>query len=457
MKNLFALLLAVIMIWSSYSTITAFAKTEVPTEDSTPSEGVLLKQSINEDKGTIRNNSTNANIVISNEEIKAFENNEQLMKIVEKKDKNGKKKHIDGFAGSYIGDDKTLVVQFTKKADEEVVDNCMNSLSSSAEVEFVNITYDELKAQHDKDSDTMARINKAVEDGSATDLEKTVSENLVGIALSQRRNCNIVTLKKVTEETKNNFISCFGDDNVIFEESRLGSIKECKTIVKPGSSFAIYQDGTYYIGRSVGPRMCYDTSAGNTIYGFLTAAHCVDEMGQLVYYKKDGKYIKYGKVSTYKRSEFADAAFIKQTNNTDFSTSRYTKYSNSSGNTSEKYKACQNCAYGIIGHNIVEGGTIYKCGSKTYLTKGKVTNTSFSCTISGRSFKDLVSTTCKCDSGDSGGVVFTIHNSDKNTYDVSGVVTAKTLDGNNHLIFTSIERYDDYMMEKHDCDGFWQY
>lgn len=421
--------------------------------------GLELKQSIEEEKDMIDNTISKAKISISNTEKQALNDNELLYKTVATKDKKVKKKYADYFAGSYINDDKSLVVQFTKDAKKTEINECLKNLSDSADVEIVKYSYDDIKAQYKKDSDLMAELSDAVKNDTATDLEKSVSNNLVSVALSQKDNCNIIALKDVTEKSKNDFITCFRDENVIFKESKADEIIGSKTIVKPGSTFAIYRvengKGYYYFGRSVGPRMSYDKSNGETIYGFLTAAHCVDKIGQLVYYKKGGDYVKYGKVSTYKNSGCADAAFIKQTNTTDFSTSRYTAYSNSTGGSAEKYKACQSCGYGAIDIDVVEGATIYKCGQTTYLTKGKVTNTKYSVTIGGIAHKDLVLTTCKCDFGDSGGVVFTIHNSNTYTYDVSGVSTAKTED--NELIFTSIERYDNYMMNKHNCDGFWQY
>ncbi|MGN0489070.1 MAG: hypothetical protein ACI4HO_07410 [Ruminococcus sp.] len=424
-------------------------------ETQNESGGAKLKLSLIEDQKLRKEAIANVDISVSDEEEQALDDNKALMKAVVTKDKKEKKEYADYFAGSYIDDDESLVVQFTRDAKKSEINECMENVSDSAEIEIVKYSYEDIKAQYEKDSDLMAELSDAVKNGTATDLQKSVSNNLVSIALSQEENCNIITLKEVTEKSKNDFITCFGDKNVIFKESKSEEISKCKTLVKPGSSFAIYKSGAYYYGRSVGPRLYYEKADGSTIYGFLTAAHCVDEMGQIVYYKKDGEYVKYGHVSSYKNSGCADAAFIKQTNTTDFSTSKYTAYSNSTGSKTEKYKACQNCTYAYLGLDVVEGATIYKCGKTTYLTKGKITNTEYSATIDGTSHKDLVLTTCNCDFGDSGGVVFTIHNSNTYTYDVAGVTTAKT--GNGELIFTSLERYDEFMMEKHNCNGFYQY
>ncbi len=304
--------------------------------------GEKLKLSLIEDQELQKEATANAVISISDEEEQALDDNNALMKAVVTKDKNVKNKYADYFAGTYINDDESLVVQFTKDAKKSEINECMENVSDSADVEIVKHSYDDIEAQYEKDSALMAELSKAVKNGTATVLEKSVSNNLISIALSQKDNCNIITLKEVTEKTKNDFITCFDDKNVTFKESKSDTIKKCKTTVKPGSSFAIYGEengeGYYYYGRSVGPRMSYDKANGDRIYGFLTAAHCVDKIGQLVYYKKDGKYVKYGKVSTYKNSGCADAAFVKQTNTTDFTTSKYTAYSNSKGKTTKNIK-----------------------------------------------------------------------------------------------------------------------
>ena len=262
-------------------------------------------------------------------------------------------------------------------------------------------------------------------------------------------------MKEVTK-TQKEFIEYFGDDSIVFEQAEDSEIVDEYT-VKPGSYFGTYlrtdSDGSkwYAIGKSVGPRLYYEKNDGSRIYGFMTAAHCVDGgKGQNVYFKVNGTYTKYGEVVKWKYSGCADAAFIKQTNTSAFTTSRYTAYSNSSGATSEKYKACQNCYYGCIGFELIEGATVYKCGKTTYLTKGKIKSLSVGYTINGSTFKNLVSATYASDNGDSGGIVFTIHNSNNNTYDVAGVHKGKY---NGNAEFTSIDRYDNLNSDF----GYWQY
>lgn len=302
--------------------------------------GKELKQSIENDKEAVIDSITNAKTTISDEEKQALDDNKALYKAVVTKDKKGKSKYADFFAGSYIDDNENLVVQFTKDANQTEINNSMENVSDSADIEIVKYSYEDICSQHEKDSAIVGEISYAVKHNTATEQEKAVIENLISIGLSEKDNCNIVTLKKVTEKTKNDFINCVGDKNVIFKESNAKENIDCKTVIKPGSSFAICKTSgktdIYYYGRSVGARMEYNKADGSTIYGFLTAGHCVDENGQLVYYKSGNNYVKFGKVSLYKYSGCADAAFLKHTNTTDFSTSRYTAYSNSKGGTTEK-------------------------------------------------------------------------------------------------------------------------
>lgn len=416
--------------------------------------GLELKQSIEEEKDMIDYTISNAKISISNKEKQALDDNNNLYKLITSEDKKGRKKYAKYFAGSYINDDENLVVQLTQDVNVSEKNNIINNVSDSASVKIVEKSYENLLTQYNRISESMDRLSDSVKNNAATSLEASVSENLLGVSIDQKNNCIVITLKKVTDNTKKRFIEVFEEKDVQFKESSQKSIINEKTSVKPGASFAIYKSSAYYYGRSVGPRLAYQKSDGSTIYGFLTAAHCVDEKGQIIYYKAGEKYIKYGKVSLYKCSGCADAAFVKQTNTTDFTTSRYTAYSNSSGSKTEKYKACQNCAYAGLGCDIVQGATVYKCGRTTYLTKGKIDTFPTSFDYDGVHFKNFIEATYNSQGGDSGGVVFTIHSSTANTYDVAGVHRGRYGD---NAVFTCLETYDEFVMNKNNCGGFYQY
>ena len=414
--------------------------------------GLELKQSI--EKDMTDNTISNDKITISNAEKQALNDNKILKQTIIKKDKNGNKKVAKYYAGAYINDDDSLVVQFTGDATKNNINDSIEDLSDSADVEIVKHSYNYILSQYEKDTAIMEKINNAVKNNSANDLEKAVSNNLVGIKLSQQNNCNIVVLKDVTKKAREEFFECFKDENVIFEKSSADEIVEHKTTIKPGVYFIVYIDGEpYYVG-TVGARMSYGKADGSTIYGFLTAGHCVDYTGRLIYFYDGSKITKYGKVSLYKHSGCADAAFVKQTNTTNFSTSRYTAYSNSSGGTAQKYKACQNCAFAVLDYDVVEGATVYKCGAVTYLTKGKINSLSATGTSDGDSFKNLITATYKTKKGDSGSNVFTIHNSETHTYDVAGI-NMGTLGSD--AVFTCLDRYDTYIINARDSDGFCQY
>lgn len=97
-----------------------------------------------------------------------------------------------------------------------------------------------------------------------------------------------------------------------------------------------------------------------------------------------------------------DAAFVQITN-ADYAPFRRVYYSNSKGSISDKYILE---AYTYLYDTFV-GETLYKSGSTTYLTSGKVKSRSATAKFtSGYTFKDMWSTTYNSAGGDSGGAVF---------------------------------------------------
>ncbi len=401
-----------------------------------------------------------AMISISDEEKQALVDKEKLDKTVAKKDKQGNIQYAEYYAGAYINEEDNLVVQFTEDVTKEKVNEVAEQMSAETEIEKVDTSYEDLLLENEKINNKLEALAQAVLDGTATVEEKAVYENLNGVMLSQSENTNIVSMKQVNEETKGLFGKYFDAESVTFEEVKKSEVEEQFT-VNPGESFGIYTHTDakgqkwYDIGRSVGPRVYYERSDGSILYGFLTAAHCVKEgNGQEIYFNVGGTFIKYGKVVKWKYGGCADVAFVKQTNEEDFETSRYAAYSNKSGNTTYKYKACQSCWCATIGVDLVEGATVYKCGQMTYLTSGKIKSLSVSTkdTSDGTVFRNMITATYNATSGDSGGVVFTVHNSNTYTYDVAGVHRG-TMTDTGYAVFTSLERYD---MCNED-PGFYQY
>ncbi len=396
---------------------------------------------------------------ITEEEKQALNDNEELKHKVMFKNKNGKEKYANYYGGSYINDNDNLVIQFTKDVTKEEMNNVVDVVSDEAIIQKVEYSYDELLNEYYNLVAKLDMLMENIDNGIATDLEEKLGENVIGIGVSQKENANVVTLNDVSEESEKEFIEYFNESNVVFKKGDK-NIEYDSTTIRQGQRFIILENDNYYYIGSVGPRMVYTKADGSEVLGFLTAAHCVAGKGDNVYfYNSEGYITKFGTVTRYKYGGCADIAFVKQKNTEDFTISRYTAYSNKNGNTTAKYKTCHKCCYAESGIQLIEGATVYKCGAKTYLTKGKILHLDYTEASSEKEETRLTHRMiADYDSakGDSGGLVFTIHNSDTFTFDVAGVHNGTI--SSVGKFFTSIERYDEFVLDNNPEDiGFNQF
>lgn len=452
-KLVIFLTIGCVFITSSLST-TAVEYSAVETN------GELLQAAIERDVNSMEETAHKAIMSISNNEKQALLDAKKVKKKMETNKNNGEKQYVDYYAGRYIDDNHNLVVQVTKNATKNDITEITDTLSEKVTIQTVNNSYEELLKTYKDYSEKMTELSEKVNKDKATKDENSLYSNLQGVALSPRDNANVVTLKNLTEETKREFIDYFGEKNIVFEENKESENKTEKTVIKPGSSFGVVVDTTdttitYGIGMSLGGRVAYIKTSGETIFGFLTAGHCVSARNQITYYKHNNRYVDFGKVIRLKFSGSYDAAFIRLTNTDDFKSSRYTAYSNAQGGTNAVYKACQTCSYAYEG-DIEVGETVYKCGSKTYLTKGTIlsTHASVSYIEDGVTLTNLVKADYTSQRGDSGGLVFTIDDSENKLYDIAGIHSGGST---TEKFFTPLTRYDDYVKNVTGSEGYYQY
>lgn len=465
--------------------------------------GKLLAIAVENQKKEFISKIENRTLDISKEEEQALEDNEKVMEQVIETDNISEDdiEYADYFGGTYIDDEDNLVVQVTKNATKTDRKEIDAAISDETKVETVGVSYADLLEAYNLDSDCMEKLCEKVQDGTASEEEKILSENLISIYVSQKRNANIVIMKEVTEELKELFYSYFGDKHVIFEKAEEGSEpKFTATTLKAGNRIYAYWGTTsqgkkcYGFG-SLGPRVYYLKSDGSKVKGFLTAAHLVPRgKGSSVYINTTGNYRdlslkKIGVVARWKCKGVADVAFIKITNTKDFKTSRYTAYSGPGIYlTNEKYSACREHAYAYV-DEVVEGEMLYSCCYFSYLTKGKIMSKNCSFKMTSVSYVSLNPTevlytlpamTLKkliCidnTNATSGSLLFRICDKKTKTFDILGIasgvgrlngIPAESGVARDYKGFkgagsfhTSIERYDEAIMELHPEDGgYYQY
>ncbi|MDE7424408.1 MAG: S1 family peptidase [Lachnospiraceae bacterium] len=352
------------------------------------SNAELLKQRIEQSKESQRENS----LEVLEDEIEINNDYKEVQKIVTKNTKNGKK-YIEYYGGAYMTDEGQLVVQ-TVDASTSEQNNILNNTSDHVVIKMVENTYNDLQETYKEISKKFQDYVENLQNIDNKEL-KALTDNMLGVSIDQERNAIVVDLESVTEEAKALFKKYYGYNDVIFEKGEK-DIEEA-TLLKLGR--AIY-NSEHYRG-SIGMKAYYINSAGEKVKGFVTAAHLVDNVGDSIYIDSAAN-TKIGKVTKRKYKDNMDAAFIKVTND-NYAPSRKVYYADSKGTVSDRYVLNE----GYLSETYV-GATIYKSGSTTYLTKGKIISTdkTVKSTDIDVVLTDLWQADYVCAGGDSGGAVF---------------------------------------------------
>lgn len=323
----------------------------------------------------------------------------------------------DYYAGAYIdSEDGHLVILH---AGAEAADlEYMKSVCSNDKVEFEEAQYslNELLSIRDKivgASETMAA--KA----SATSIMETAAVDPVVNATSIRENENsiYVGLSSVSNETISNlskeFIQAYGDtvetngsegiaavqegiisgeilsiENMLpvkfYLEEDTHIIKEASLMPGDRIEYSLgFLQGTVYGSAGFYGSIMYE---GTKRWGFFTAGHNIEPKPTAVIENEDGDDV--GKALVYENTDSVDAGFVEMTG-----------YGSSFSN---KVDGIQLTAGVFVIPAI--GSTIYKVGQTT----GKTWGTVISNLNSGPGYQDMVEATYSSNTGDSGGLVYTL-------------------------------------------------
>lgn len=320
---------------------------------------------------------------------KAVSNAQSIEKNFEKNEK-GDTIYPDYFGGMYINEDNQLVIQIIKNkvstSNTEKYSKLTNGYSNT-NLEYVKYSYQELNKIHDEILDYFLNDNKSVV--------------VTGLYVDVLSNNVVVELKEKSEETIELFKEKVNNSPMIRFEK--GQNFETITNLNPGASYG--NCSFAYRARLSGKN------------GIVTAAHCVSS----------GQSLSFGTVKKWQRSGSIDAAWIE------------TNSSNTPTNTLAQKPPFSNIT--TIATNVVtsfySGQRVAKLGGTTGFTVGSVTNGSYSVTVDGIAYTNLVRANLVANSGDSGGIVI-----DQNAilgssgYYTAGVVTAKSSTSGTDMLFT---------------------
>lgn len=375
-RKIWSIVLCVLLITNSQMVVSA---------DNSQDAGERLKK-MYEQKEEISDISLEE-MLIQNELNDKYQEIEQYMK---NQNREYEEEYIDYYGGSYIADNK-LVVCVTESEVEthaiggvefKKVDNSYNDLLDIQKI--LEDTYGELYARY-----------------SQTDKEFSLLDSIAGIGIDEMDNSVVVDIVSLTNEKEAMFQEIFGS----YECVKLSNVEEkAEETVTYRAGRAIYvvtTDGTnYYVSQtSIGYR-AYMEQNGNTLYGFVTCGHGIQDSVDKKVYADSQCTREIGRIIEARCDGTVDASFVQFTNN--HMMSLQVAYSDTSGNDINPDVIKKSS----LVKSLPAGYRVYKVGATTYRTTGTVQSTNYSATVSGIKCTNMIKTTYMTKNGDSGGLMY---------------------------------------------------
>lgn len=326
----------------------------------------------------------------SQEELDACRNYEIVQDTVE-----ADKSVENVYSGAYLNDDEELVVYLSDETTKKV-SNKISNIDKDIKVEYVSNTMSELIKMKKS-------ISKAAFETNSQELD-FVKE----VYLDEENNCIVVGITDLTKEKEEIFKSIIADDSMVkYQNVEKTNEKYEATTLNGGR--AIYSiKGGYVYRASIGFRA---KNIGKK--GLVSAGHFGNTMGMKIYADKACQK-QIGKVTIYGQSGSVDACFIEITNSS-YTAGNKIHYKDSEGKTG-------GVALSVEAKSPTKNTAVFKSGSSTFLTSGKVTSSSWDGKVGDIAYVDLVRATYTSDNGDSGGTIYK-KNSD-GTYSLVGIHAA---------------------------------
>ena len=306
------------------------------------------------------------------------------------------------YAGGYINENNELVICVSEEeiSNEEIInelnDICSTDISNVS-IKSVKYSYEELKQARIDFENSLENYKVQAELDKNIDLYELLS-SITSNDIDDELNKLIVYVPELNDEKYTLLNELFNPSDIIsFENTNCADIELCATL-RPGRSIVGWNNDGDYIRASIGYRAYYKVGT-STYYGFCTAGHFTKDLeGSTRYIYNDDDWTTIGEVMIDKTSGSVDAAFVKV----------YTDWNTFYNNYGNEYNFCSNKWFTYLPKN----AKVYKVGSTTGLTSGKVKSTDSSTLAGGIWLSGLVKTSAHAEAGDSGGLFFAYENGD---------------------------------------------
>lgn len=285
----------------------------------------------------------------------------------------------DFYAGAYVNQNQNLVVLISDDHAGTAASLAASEQMIAAAAGSSDLIY--ASAAHPY-SELVSIMDDIYQYQTLSAEQKDPRFTVLSYYIDDYHNCVSVGMEHIDAESIAAFREVVCDsDAVVFEQA---DEIELLTTVNPGSGYTNASTGAT---GSIGYR-CRTTINGSTVYGFVTAAHCL-ETGEYAAVVLDNVAL-----ATAKRQFQGnmDAVFCRMVEN------------HSTGTT---ISIANETLRDGVDVNLAQGHPISKVGIKTRLTSGTVTSTSSSYIYDNINFTDMLySENLRADHGDSGGIVY---------------------------------------------------
>lgn len=329
-------------------------------------------------------------------EEKVNEEYQNMMKGICGNDTEDYSGYPDYYAGAYINDDDELTVLLTEQTDAII--NLVKKASGNNDIKIKKASYslNELEDLQRILCSVYQKLYVNPKTAEKRDSEDTQTsggyqdllEDLVGMYTDEENNKLVVQIRKLNDKKQEKFTELFGESPfIVFEE---GNNFEWTARWRPGRAvFSAH-------GRlSTGYKCTYNAPNGIQYEGFATAGHGFTR-GQHAYTTARGNPI--GKCMASRFSGHNDVAFIRITDGS-YDSSNELYYPDGDGNV-VRIKSRDYMTYAA------RGSKIYKVGSTTHWTSGRVISNSHTVLYGGTMVSKLLKTTALNLGGDSGGCAY---------------------------------------------------
>ncbi len=268
-------------------------------------------------------------------------------------------------------------------------------------VEYVEFSEEDLLSCENMCNNILKKVN------NLTIEERRAVETVLGVNINYDNNCVDVC---VSDKSKNNLKilkSIFNMDEIRFIEQET-SIPTVTSVQLGRGYYFTYQGEAQRASIGYRARMT-NISTGEIMYGFVTCGHISHSAmfaGNAIYFDKAcTKKLGNIKLITFNSTTKCDYAFIKVTS--DYSMSNIVYYNTVYGRTENGTKISNKYATKdeLLDAKDINS-TIYKAGSSSYLTSGRIKAVSSETNSYGVNLEKMVKTDIYATGGDSGGIVY---------------------------------------------------